>query len=1253
MRNIRFFLFLMAGFICNSVFSQNVHYESILNDNDISCIDDYDGVLWVGTSNGFYVQKNSVWNKCTHISLPDGPLSFAGVRNIVAYGKKALITTSEFCLCYDSENGQSSGPLHYLTNLLAPNAMVGTDSIAYLFVESYCSMFKYDFCSGKVSLVKTLGEPYEYYFSRAIHVPGTVSSMYLFDNNCKIYMFDAETGSLNKIKGSPDYFAINASAVDFDGTLWLASNELGLLHYSCNADTYTLTLIKSYNTANSLISSNRIRCIIPAESGIYVSTAEHGLNIINRNANGKEQFEIRSNEFVRYLSLLYETSRGNMLCVTEDKGLVLMKNSFITSLAYSTLNYDKKLGDKTVLSLYSDPLTNSLWIGTEHGINRFDYATGVVQEPEHVRQPAVLSIAAFDSNHFLVVCRNIGLLLFDKTTGRYSGLKQEVLSSLNTLTTDFGNVILSNIASGEILITGLSSTNYLFDPKTNVVKRFDFAFTERDEKVLPILSSNADQVLFRSKSSIYELETSTMETRRLYKCDSLMSGIAVGRENLMFAIRNRIYSFVPSVNEMEEFMTVDMFSDISLVDMKFSEDNLLWIVDDQGGIYYVDVDTKVITKVPFDLYKSNSFIPYPSLQAINNSVAFTGTSGVAVVLSGNRNQNVFDNPSLKLNSVYLNDSVLIRQNGETIRIPASYENVRCNLIVESLHSFKGASIRYTLTRNNRVIDFKETKETVYDFKNLAPGKYSLTASVLQSSGWTEPAEIISLQIMRRALASILALCIYASVIIICFASVIIMLVKSNSRKKYIEVSKIDQDSDAAKINLMTHLAHDIRSPLSLVYNPLRDIRDDNKDNPQLYKKITRALAQVNKASRLATTVMNIQKLSQTEDTVQLVNLNLNEWLATLMLEFNIDCEARGLKLEFESESRIQSIKTDLTKVEVAVLNMLQNAIQSNNSGTIKVTTSFPSQRYIRISVADQGAGFVGDGESLFAINPNSSAVEGFGVGLAYARKVVNKMNGRLFAEHNPTGGTTLILDIPLLMSYAVNQTSESPAAAAVQQQSQQESDNSVNSKKMVLLIVDDQQDVLDFIKEELEDRFKKIVTAHNGIEALVQIDYYHPDAIVSDIMMPQMNGFELCQSLKTNVKISHLPIIALSSKTEAANQITFFKNGPDDFIGKPFDVNHLYSVVVSHIAKREQIKEDYRNGVLTQLTTQNSFSAADDKFIVKLQDVLSKSKTAEGVNISDLGNTFSLSSKEVSLKMENLVGVDFAKYVKNYYANEK
>lgn len=1265
MRSIKSFLLLsIAVLVCNIVCGKSVHYVSILNDNDISCIDEYDGILWVGTGNGFYVEKNSVLTKCSYVFLPDGPLSFAGVQNIVAYGKKALISTPEFSLCYDSESGQSTGPLHYLSNLLIPSAVVGTGSAAYIFVESFCSLFKYDFVSGTVSLVKTLGEPFDYHFIRGIHIPGTKSSMYLFDRIGNIYSFNAETGELYKMNGGPDYFAMNASAVDYDGSLWLASNDLGVLHYSCNNEKHTLSLIESFNTGNSSISSNRIRCILPAESEIYVSTAESGLNIISRNSTGAAQLEVRSNEFVRYLSMLYETSRGNMLCVTEDKGLILMKESFISSLSYSTLDYKKKLGDKNVLSLFSDSSANSLWIGTEHGINRYDYATGLIYRPEHVRQPAVLSMAAYDKNHFLVVCRNLGFMLFDKRTGGYSRFKSDLLTSLNNANHDYSNITLSNIASGEILITGFSSTNYLLDPKTNVTKNFDFAFAERDEWVIPILNPNPDQVLFKSNSSIYELETSTMETRRLYKCDSLMSGVAVSGNNIMFAIRNRIYTFVPSVNELEEFMTVDMFDDISLVDMKFSEDNILWTVDNQGGLYYIDIKTKVITKVPTDLYKSSKFIPYPSLQAINNSVVFVGTSGVVVVHSDEMGQNSFDNPSLKLNSVYLNDSVLIEyqneyQNeykneykGECVQVPSTYKSVKCNFVLDDSKNFDGVSIRYSLSKKNRNIDLRNTKESCYEFRNFGAGKYVLMASVLQSHGWTEPVEVIELQVMRSAFVSILAICIYVFVALFCIVLILCLIVKSNNSKKYIELSKMDQDSDAAKIRFMTHLAHDIRSPLSLVYNPLRDIRDDNRDNPQLYKKITRALAQVNKASRLATTVMNIQKLTQTEDMVQLVNLNLNEWLATLMLEFNIDCEARGLKLEFESESRIQSIKTDLTKVEVAVSNMLQNAIQSNNSGTIKVSTSFPSQRYIRISVADEGAGFVGDGESLFAINPNS--LEGFGVGLAYARKIVNKMNGRLFAEHNPTGGTTLILDIPLLMSYAVNHPSESAAVAASSvQQQQSDSDFSVNSKKMVLLIVDDQQDVLDFIKEELEDKFKKIVTAHNGIEALVQIDYYHPDAIVSDIMMPQMNGFELCQSLKTNVKISHLPIIALSSKTEAANQITFFKNGPDDFIGKPFDVNHLYSVVVSHMTKRAQIKENYNNGTLKELTTQNSFSAADDKFIVKLQEILSKSNTAEGVNISDLGNAFNLSSKEVSLKMESLVGVDFSKYVKNYYANEK
>ncbi|MCQ2051232.1 MAG: response regulator [Bacteroidaceae bacterium] len=1247
MKSIKLFVLLVAGFLCNVLLGQNVHYGNLLVDNDISCIDDNDGVLWVGTTNGLFIGKNAVWSKYSNLFLKDGPVSLAGIKDIIAYGNQAFVSTSSLCLCFNSDNGHSSEPLCYLNNRLIPSTVVGVGEVVYMYMPSFCSVFKYNFNSGQVALVKILGEPREYNFVNALHIPGTESSIYLFNNDGRIFLFDARNGSFQLMNGSPDYFAIKASAIDLDGTLWLASNELGLMHYRCDTDTHTLTLIESFNTSNSAISSNRIRSIRTSQDGVYVATAQNGLNIIRRNST----IEIYDNAFVRYLSFIHKTSKGNMLCVTEDKGLVYMKKSFVSSLSYSTLDFDHKLGDYNVLSLFHDSNNHCLWIGTEHGINRYDYESGKVVTPEHVRQPAVISMAEYDGNRLLVVCRNMGLMIFDKRTGKYSEFKSNSLKFTFASNNDFSNLKLSNTYDGEILIVGLNATNYLFNRANDTAKRFDFALTDRNESVVPILSLNSDQTLFKSESSIYELEISTMETRQLYECDSLISGVAFNGNSLMFAINNRIYSLTPNVNELREFMTVDMFDDISLVDMKFSTGNLLWIVDNQGGLLSLDTETKEITRIPSDMYRSNSFMAYPSLQVEDGTVVFTGTSGTIIVDSDNYNQSPVDKVSVTLNSIYLNDTIPVAPSDNYIKIPWSVRSVSCNIRLNDISSLSGVPIRYSLIKNSEVIDMKNTREYSYELKNVPAGKYMLTVSVRQSSGWSEPVGILKVQIMRNVFNSVLAICLYVVILIFCMILIICYIIKSHNNRKVVDLSKSDQNSDAAKIKLMTHIAHDIRSPLSLVYNPLRDIRDDNKDNPQLYKKLTRALVQVNKASRLATAAMNVQKLSQTEDTVQLVNLNLNEWLATLMLEFNVDCEARGLQLEFESESRIQSIKTDVTKVEVAVTNMLQNAIQSNNSGIIKVSTSFPSQRYIRISVADQGAGFEGDGESLFAFNPDRDAVEGFGIGLAYARKIVNKMNGRLVAEHNAAGGTTLNLDIPLFMSYAANQPSD--VANSASQKQQTATDFAVTPKKMVLLIVDDQQDVLDFIKEELEDKFKKIVTAHNGIEALVQIDYYHPDAIVSDIMMPQMNGFELCQSLKTNVKISHLPIIALSSKTEAANQITFFKNGPDDFIGKPFDVNHLYSVVVSHIAKRAQIKEDYKNGVFTQLTTQYSFSAADDKFIVKLQDILNKNKCAESVDISELGNTFNMSSKEVSQKIENLVGVDFSKYIKKYYTNEK
>ncbi len=1241
-----------------SGYSQNLHYERYLNDGDIRCLEKYEhdpyGLLWIGTSNGFYVVHNSIWDEYKNVRQRDGgSIPFSSIKSITPYKGKALVLSNHGIVCFDAINGVSSAPLSYLGNTIVPDIVVGMDSIVFLYSSAFKSAFEFNFLNEEIVLVKTFEDSsYDFSLFSAKPIKNNPGGLYLFGHDMGVLYMNMRKGQFSVLDQIPSDIYAKSCTVDNEGHIWVASRSQGILHYSHNVVTGECTLLHKFDETNSPFQKGSHVAALQTNAlkSVIVST-DNSVFVIHLKDGSDPMFEVIDSFLARSAPVVMSLSKFNVLLGTENRGLTNVRKSFLTSITRSSLNTKNIISSNDVYALYDDAPNKLIWIGTAAGIDCMDYDNNVVRLSNIYSSSHIVSIAGYGNDYLLVVSTAKGLMLYNKNTGTYSDYRTESIPQHSLSSAEYSKIRLANKDSNTIAIMNMNSTNYLLNIETGEASRFDFQFSERNEFVTPILVNTQNHALFNSANAIYELEYSTLETRRLYYSqDSIISGItAVSQKPMYFAKGNTIYSLQPSINELKILGQVDLFENVTIKDLKIDGNGLLWVVDDAGQIYSFNLENSHVRIYPAELYNKNNFDSNVSIGSSVGNVYFTGSNGILAVNPNSYVPNDYDSCTFSLLEVNVGDQRIKAGNipDGRLKVLNNFSALKVKLNVINNNSLCGIKFKYTLSDDNGDIQQVISTNDVFEVTSLSPGSYSLKVSALTTDGWSADNGLLEIRVVRKPMESILAWILYILLIVSAVAGVCVYMIRksktvgTNNNPGLIE----NQDSDAAKIRFITRLAHDIRSPLSLVYNPLRDIRDDSRDNPQLYKKLTRALVQVNKASRLATAAMNVQKLSQTEDMVQLVNINLNEWLATLMLEYNIDCEAKGLQLEFEPESKIQSIKADVTKVEVAVSNMLQNAIQSNQSGVIKVATSFPSQRFIRISVADQGNGFEGDGESMFDVNPNKDAVEGYGIGLAYARKIVTKMNGRLAAEHNADGGTTLVLDIPLLMSYAVNSNSEQH----MHQPQQQNANVSVDTKKVTLLIVDDQQDVLDFIKEELEDKFKNILTAHNGIEALVQIDSNKPQFVVSDIMMPQMNGFELCQSLKTNVKISHLPIIALSSKTEAANQISFFKQGPDDFIGKPFDVNHLYSVIVKHLTKRMQIASDYQSGAFKKLTTQHSFSAADDKFIVKLQEVIGTAKNADDVNLSELANVFSLSQKEVSQKIEDLIGVSVKKYLSNYF----
>ena len=348
------------------------------------------------------------------------------------------------------------------------------------------------------------------------------------------------------------------------------------------------------------------------------------------------------------------------------------------------------------------------------------------------------------------------------------------------------------------------------------------------------------------------------------------------------------------------------------------------------------------------------------------------------------------------------------------------------------------------------------------------------------------------------------------------------------------------------------------------------------------------------------------------------------------------------------------VDLDTKMVETAVNNIMTNAIKYSDTGTITVSTGHDKGR-IWIKFHDEGRGFTCRPEELFKrYYRENENIPGYGLGLSHAKLMIELLDGTIKAEKNDGPGSTFTIEIPDDLGQRINVPQSKPQITAAPEPTQFENieepvtvdEVNFDTKSMTLLIVDDQDDILQFIKDEYSPLFKTIYTAHDGKEALDLIRQRMPNVVVSDIMMPRMNGFELCKTIKTDLELSSIPVILLTSRSDPKNQDMGYKMGADSFLPKPFDSKLLYKIIRSQLKNRYEIKRQYATSFFTAISEDQTFSAADEQFVLKLNRFIRENLSNTMLGVDMIVDHMNVSRTTLFNKMNNLVGASTNKYIR-------
>ncbi|QCX37322.1 response regulator [Aureibaculum algae] len=463
----------------------------------------------------------------------------------------------------------------------------------------------------------------------------------------------------------------------------------------------------------------------------------------------------------------------------------------------------------------------------------------------------------------------------------------------------------------------------------------------------------------------------------------------------------------------------------------------------------------------------------------------------------------------------------------------------------------------------------------------------------------------------------------------------------------LEISKKLHESDQAKLQFFTNISHEFRTPITLILGHL-----DNVAKLSNSKEVAIIKNNVNRLLKMVNQLIEVRKMDQGKLKLNVSTFDIVEFAKDITTSFNILAQQKELSLDFFTSLKKQKVWLDRNKTEQIFYNLISNAIKYTPNGRNIIVEVKTEDDNLIIRVENYGVGIPTDQlDKIFDrfYRLKNHKATGDGIGLALVKGLVELQKGEITAQSDVKELTSFILNFGLgKEQFSEEDFGENEIAQQLPIYPKVSNTNEANFEVgQKLLLVEDNIELIEYITNLLKPHFA-IKTATNGKIALGILEEYMPDLIISDIMMPVMNGMEFCEKLKSKILTSHIPIILLTAKTDSETQIEGFRKGIDDYIEKPFNPDILLARINAILTRREQLKAQIIEAPTIEITAQSSYSKRDKEFWANLNQILEDNYSNVEFNVDELGRLLNMSKSTFYRKFTGLTGQSTSNYLRKF-----
>lgn len=1147
----------------------------------VRCIlTDEQGFVWIGTRSGLGRYDGHELKKYIHQADHPHSLPHNLINQITEDKQNNIwILTDKGVACYQRQSDDFFIPTDEKgNNILAYSTCLMKDGVLF---GSQNKVYFYNYQNSSLRLLQTFNQ--EPNFNITLLSLWNAHTLLCCSRWQGLLLLDLNTG-----KHSPPPFdcgkEIMNMLIDSQNRIWIAPYNEGIRCFTPDGKQ-----LASYTTHNSNLNNNVVLSLAEREGKIWIGTDGGGINILEpetgrfsllEHVPGSDNYSLPANSIL----CLYNDRNNNIWAGSIRNGLISIREVSMKTYTDVLPGSDRGLSNNTVLSLYQEA-DDRIWIGTDGGgLNLFNPLTEKFTHFPSTWEDKVASICPFTSGNLLLSIFSQGVFVFNPSTGKKTPFIIIDSETSTRLGSRGKTVNLFQNTPHSVLLLGDHVYQYHLKEQT-----FSIATEQQGADIigaiLPV-TNYQNYTYLNDTKHIFRLDNHTNRLEVLYQCsgDTLLNSVSRDEYGNFWIGNNYGLTHYHPATQEQTPMPTSLFGEVTQI--VCDQQGKVWIGTDNMLFAWLIKEKKFVLFGESDGVIQNEYLSKPRLLSSQGNIYMGGVKGL-LHINSNLPLITSEFPQLQLSDVIINgESVNDKLSGTPVGISAPWNsNITIRIMSKEKDIFRQKVYRYQIEGlNDQQIESYNPELAI---RSLPPGSYKIMASCTAKDGsWIPSQEVLELTILPpwyRTWWFILCCAIFIAAIIV---ETFRRTLKRKEEKLKWAMKEHEQQVYEEKVRFLINISHELRTPLTLIHAPLSRILKSLSAEDTQYLPIKAIYRQSQRMKNLINMVLDVRKMEVGESKLQIQPYALNQWIEHVSQDFISEGGAKNVRIRYQLDPHIDTVSFDKDKCEIILSNLLINALKHSpqDAEIIIMSELLSEENSVRISIIDRGNGLkqVNTQKLFTRFYQGTGEQSGTGIGLSYSKILVELHGGSISAQDNQDAGATFFFELPL------RQQSEEiichPKAYLNELMSddnkeQQPEEDNFDTSPYSVLVVDDNPDLTDFLKKSLGEYFKRVVIASDGMEALQLTKSHVPDIIVSDVMMPRMNGYELCKNIKEDITISHIPIVLLTARDDKQSQLSGYKNGADAYLTKPFEIEMLMEIVRNRLKNRESIKKRYLNRI--------------------------------------------------------------------------